>query len=74
MNKSKKITIWLMLGAAATLIGWDVVVAANKEKGDTISEILIKTARKHPVISFAWGVLSGHLFWPQKVRNGNGES
>lgn len=71
MKLAKKITIGLMLGTSATLIGWDVVVAANKDKGDTISEILIKTARKHPVISFAWGFLSGHLFWAQRVKNGD---
>jgi hypothetical protein len=67
-NKAKKITIGVMAVAAAALIGWDIVVAANNTKGDTISEILLKSSKKVPIVATAWGILTGHLFWPQRRR------
>jgi hypothetical protein len=67
MTKAKKITLGVMGAASAVLIGWDIVVAANKQKGDTISEILLRSSRRVPIIATAWGILTGHLFWPQRV-------
>lgn len=71
MTKAKKITLLTMAAAAAGLIGWDIVAAANREKGDTISEILLKSARRVPIVSCVWGILTGHLFWPQRVNVGD---
>lgn len=56
-------TVWIVLVAAAGLIVWDLY--ARHVPGATISEIFVTTARAHPVFSFAFGVLMGHLFWPQ---------
>ena len=72
MTKGKKITLGVMAISAIALIGWDIVAASNKQKGDTISEILLSAGKKVPMIAVAWGVLTGHLFWPQR-KNGNGE-
>lgn len=63
----KQITAGLIITTIAGLIGWDIVVASNKTKGDTISEILLRAAKKVPAVAMAWGVLSGHLFWPQRM-------
>lgn len=63
---SRKITIGIILGVTAILIGWDIFVAVNPPQGDTISEIIQEFATKHPVIPFAFGVLMGHFFWPVK--------
>ena len=65
---TRKITIGLLVGAAAVLIGWDVWAVINPATDDTISEILFATAMQHPVIPFALGVVFGHLFWPQKLK------
>jgi hypothetical protein len=65
---SQKITIAILLACAALLIGWDIYVAANPTPGDTISEITLAFAQKHPVLPFALGVIMGHLFWPQRVK------
>lgn len=62
---TRKITIGLLLVVAVLLIVWDVYVANNTPTGDTISEITLLAASKHPVIPFAFGVICGHLFWPQ---------
>jgi hypothetical protein len=64
MNWPKKVTISILIAVALLLIGWDIYVAANKDSGDTISEILLWTSQR-PILPFAMGVLMGHLFWPQ---------
>lgn len=69
MKTAKKITLSIMAAATVALIGWDIVVASNQTKGDTISEILGKAARSVPAVAVAWGILTGHLFWPQRVRD-----
>jgi len=70
MTKAKKITVAVMVVSTTALIGWDVVVASNKERGDTISEILLHAARHVPIVAVAWGVLTGHLFWSQGKGQG----
>lgn len=44
------------------LIIYDIWVAVEPTRGDTISEVLGLLAVKYPAISYAWGVLTGHLF------------
>ena len=63
---NKKITIVLLLLCAAGLIGWDIYAAANAVNGDTISEVLLASGKAHPIIPFAFGIIFGHLFWPQR--------
>jgi hypothetical protein len=58
------VTISILVAVALILIAWDVYVAVNAEEGDTISEVLLFVSR-HPVLPFVFGVLAGHLFWPQ---------
>jgi hypothetical protein len=57
------LTSYVMLGAAALLIAYDVYVAVNDTSGDTISEIITKHSLRRPIIPFAFGVLIGHWFW-----------
>jgi hypothetical protein len=47
---------------------WDIYVASNSMKGDTISEIVLAWAWKRPIVPFITGVVMGHLFWPQKIK------
>lgn len=58
-------TIGILLFVTFGLIAWDIYVATNREKRDTISVVMLDTARKHPAIPFLLGVIMGHLFWPQ---------
>lgn len=62
---TRKITISILVAVAVLLIGWDIYVAITPAPGDTISEITLAFAQRHPVIPFAIGVLCGHLLWPQ---------
>ena len=63
-----KATHWILIGAAVGLIAWDVFVYLRPPAGDTISEILLRVATKHPLLPFALGVLAGHILWPPPRR------
>lgn len=65
---SRDVTGWILVATVGALALYDVAVAANKQRGDTISEVLLDTARDHPVVPFALGVTIGHLFWPQATK------
>lgn len=64
---TKFTTFWILLVAAAVLIGWDIYAAMSTTQ-PTISALSLAWARAHPVIPFTVGVISGHLFWPQLVK------
>ena len=61
--KTRFTTVWIIGVAAATLIGWDLYVW--QVPNGTISEVVLGWARLHPIVPFLFGVLMGHLFWPQ---------
>lgn len=71
MTKVKKVTLFVMSAASLGLVAWDIVAASNKARGDTISEILLENSKKVPILAVAWGVLTGHLFWPQAKSVGD---
>jgi len=71
MTKGKKVTLFVMAAATIGLVSWDIVVASNKERGDTISEILLHSSQRVPILAAAWGILTGHLFWPQAKGKGD---
>ena len=66
---TRKYTITILIIIALILIGWDIWVYIEPTDGDTISEITLAFAQKHPVLPFAIGVLCGHLLWPQKIKS-----
>jgi len=62
MNK-KIITISILLGSAALLIGWDIYVYFAGTNPEMITGVIWNTSREHPVLPFLVGVVMGHLFW-----------
>jgi hypothetical protein len=58
----RTITQWVMLAGIMSWILWDIVVVANHTAGDTISEITLALARRHPILPLAVGIVVGHLF------------
>jgi hypothetical protein len=66
---TRKWTIGILIAIAVILIAWDVYVYVEPSDGDTISEVTLAAAGKHPVIPFAIGVICGHLFWPQRSND-----
>ena len=57
--------IYLLLAGVVLLFGYEFWAAANGKPGDTISEIALAFARRHPVLPFAVGFVLGHLFSSQ---------
>jgi hypothetical protein len=56
-----------MLGLPIIYIAIDIILAVNKRKGDTYSEIIRAAGKKFAplamMISFGFGLLAGHWFW-----------
>ena len=67
-STTAKITGWGMAAVTVGLTVWDIVVASNDTDGDTISEIILGFAGDWPILAVAFGVLAGHLFWPQAKK------
>lgn len=67
--KTRWRTTWVLAIILVVLIGWDVYAAFfSGGSGGTISEVVLSFARKHPAVPFLAGAVSGHLFWPQEVK------
>ena len=64
---TRKITISILVAVTALLIGWDIWAYVEPTRGDTISEVFLYFSQ-HPVLPFAFGVLAGHLCWPQYIK------
>lgn len=70
---TRRITVVVVLVAVVLLVGWDVYAVATREDGATISEVLRDGAASNPFVSFAFGVLMGHLFWPLRRDSEEGD-
>lgn len=66
MTRNRKITLSLLVFVALLLIAWDVYAVVWGSDGDTISESFLWLS-SHPELPFGFGVLSGHLLWPQRA-------
>lgn len=63
-----RITKILILATIAILVIWDLIAWASPVQCNTISCVILGWARLHPTITFAAGVLIGHLFFPQTIK------
>lgn len=63
----RKITTYVITGSAAAFIGYDALVISEAGTEASISMILIEWSYKYPLMTFAAGILGGHLFW--RVRD-----
>lgn len=67
--KTRWRTTWILVIIILALIGWDVYAGFfTPGAGDTISEVALFWARRHPIVAFMVGGVCFHLFWPQEVR------
>lgn len=63
-----KTTKWVILVVATIVIAYDVIVATNAARGDTISEVTLAWGHEWATLPFLWGMLLGHLFAPRNFR------
>lgn len=52
------------LAIAAVMVGvWDAYCLFSGDEGSTASSIVRQLIARWPILAFAAGVLTGHLFW-----------
>lgn len=61
----KKLTIIIIVTLAALITVVDVALLAKGYEW-TISATLYEMSLSKPIFPFIFGILSGHLFWPNK--------
>ena len=65
--KNFKRTGYIVATFVAAIFGVDVWLALD-EGSPTISEWILKYSSEYIMIPFAFGILAGHLFWPQRKQ------
>lgn len=59
---------WILIGITVLVTVSDIVFATHAVS-TTYSQTLLRFMGRHPlIIPFAFGVLCGHLFWPQVLE------
>ena len=54
----------IIIAIIAVITIWDVAVVLMGRPDTTISAVILKLSKEHPMIPFTLGVLIVHLFWP----------
>ena len=66
--KWKRITVAVIVACILLMGGYDVLALIFGGVDATISRQMYFGAVGHPIIAVAFGVLVGHLFWPQRIQ------
>lgn len=74
--KTQQLTRVVLVLVGLGLIAYDLWVGSKRTAHATISEVTLGFVLVHPmawmVIAFGFGILTGHLFWFQRVdQQGN---
>jgi hypothetical protein len=64
----KKTTKMFILMVVILITIYDIVAYLEGGNEVTISGWFWEHSKRYPIIPFAWGVISGHLFWVRTVR------
>jgi hypothetical protein len=62
--KAKNVTLWGIIVAVMALLGLEFWTLVNKEKEDTISEVMYEQSKQFLLIPLCLGMLLGHWYWP----------
>lgn len=54
---------WVLVAISIGLGIWDIFLAADRIKGNTISEVIRSASRRSLMIPFIAGIIIGHWFW-----------
>lgn len=54
----------VFFGLFALLMAWDLYTLIRNGYASTVSATLLKFSQRFPVVPFAFGILLGHLIWP----------
>lgn len=59
----------ILIAAAAAAGVWDIVCYTDRAPQNTVSNLLGIWAGEYPILTFAAGILAGHLLWPRTPVN-----
>lgn len=62
--KDNRFVIGITVLALVALVAYDWWAAAKQRT--TASKAITTSSKKHLIIPFLWGFITGHLFWSQK--------
>jgi hypothetical protein len=63
-----RLTKHILIATVVILSGYDVYALVEGGVDATISRVVYGWVDDYPIVGVAAGVLIGHLFWPQKIR------
>lgn len=66
---NKSMVMWILLVLTIGLIGYDAYLCTNREENDTISEVITNSSKRYLLIPFLFGLLMGHFFWSQHLKD-----
>lgn len=69
LGKNKTGIMWFMMLVVLVVIGYDAWACADRENRDTISSMVTESSKKYLIIPFIFGLLVGHFFWSQHLKN-----
>lgn len=58
------VTAWVLVALVVAVILYDTWAATSAAGAPTISGFFRAVSSQYPILSFALGVLVGHLLWP----------
>lgn len=68
MSKSQVVTAWVIFASVVLLLSYDVYAYLHGGVAATISWVMYDQSKQYPIISFAMGLLCGHLFGQMTVK------
>lgn len=66
IRKPKTLIMWITLGILLLVLIYDAWACMDRDKRETVSEMITKASMRYTVIPFVAGILAGHFFWSQK--------
>lgn len=58
------ISLAVFFGLFGLLMLWDLFIILKRGYSATVSATLLAFAKEYPIIAFGFGILVGHLWWP----------
>jgi hypothetical protein len=68
VTKTRKLTVAFIVTCTFLIIAYDIYAALAGGIDGTVSAVIFDYSREYPIIPFAFGVLTGHLWFPVYER------
>jgi hypothetical protein len=69
LGKNKTGLMWGLIALLLIVIGYDAWACCDTKNRDTISKVVTKSSEKYLIIPLLFGLLAGHFWWSQHLRD-----